>query len=202
MTGKLKIVLSLSHPSLGDKKHSCETCPKKFELKQSLHIHQLAHDRQTRLLCSFCSKQFLSQSFLEQHITLEHADCAPPSTGRAVQLEVGSDDSMSSADDTRELCLSDEDFNLSLERLLTILNGGKTLRSAAESVLTGLIKKAGHQPIANENLESSDQLRANLTLLLQQINEDDTVRSLLDRYSVDEVLVWLVSPVAVESRHD
>ena len=171
---------------------------KSFELKPSLQIHRLTHSRQTRLQCSFCVRQFLCQSFLDKHIAVEHAECAP-STSRAIHLEVGSDDSMSSEGSGTELCLSDEDFDASVRRLLTILNDGKPLKANAQpkQLLCGLITKAGHKSITNEDLEPSDQLRANLRLLLQQINEDDTVRSLLDSYSVDEVLVWLLNPVVV-----
>lgn len=188
---------SLHPPSTGNQKTTfqCETCAKKFELKHSFQIHLCVHGRQTRLQCAFCVKQFLSQSFLEKHTLLEHADRLP-STSRAVELEVG-DDSIDSSSSDRELCLSDEDFDASLGRLLVILNDGKALKAKADHVLSGLIRKAGHQPVSNEDLEPSDQLRANLTLLLRQINEDDTVKSLLDSYSIDEVLVWLVNPIAI-----
>lgn len=106
------------------------------------------------------------------------------------------------SDDSRELCLSDEDFDMLLRRLLIILNDRRPLNAEPEQMLAGLIQKAGHQAVVNEDLEQSDQLRANLTLLLQQINEDAMVRSLLDSYSVDEVLAWLVNPVAIEASHD
>lgn len=105
---------------------------------------------------------------------------------------------MSSEGSGAELCLSDEDFDTSVRRLLTVLNDGRPLNAQPANLLGGLIRKAGHKPIISEDLEPSDQLRANLRLLLQQISEDETVRRLLDTYSVDEVLAWLLHPVVVE----
>ena len=162
-------------------------------------MHKLLHNKSKPVSCTHCDRTYLSQNFLNQHINNEHNDNSPvPSTSRAIDLEVNIETDDESLDSqSNEINLTEQDLSESIAKLFVTLIDKATLKSINYSnipllqALDQLIEKYGHNSIKNTELDEQDLLRANLNLLFN-IMDEDNLKNYIDRYSVDEVLIYLI----------
>ncbi|XP_071488461.1 uncharacterized protein [Diadema antillarum] len=59
-----------------DRPYSCKVCSKDFQFSATLKNHMKVHVKLKPLLCDFCERRFVRQSYLDEHIRTQH----PPGT--------------------------------------------------------------------------------------------------------------------------
>lgn len=57
----------------GQKPYLCSSCPKTFNCKYNLQVHERIHTGDKCHVCSICDKGFLEKSYLKKHMRI-HKD--------------------------------------------------------------------------------------------------------------------------------
>ncbi|XP_030833737.1 uncharacterized protein LOC764375 isoform X2 [Strongylocentrotus purpuratus] len=57
---------------ISDRPYVCKVCGKSFEFSATLKKHMQAHVKLKPLLCDFCERRFVRQSYLDDHIKTQH----------------------------------------------------------------------------------------------------------------------------------
>lgn len=109
-----------------------------------------------------------------------------------------SPDSTSSGEDSSTKKLSDEKLCDAIKELLNLLLDEPTLKgfgwpgAPVDEVLEAVIKRCGHSPANSDDYSYHERLRENSKLLFTVVIDDNSVKSLLNNQTVDEVIMYVL----------
>lgn len=172
----------------------------RFAIKPSLKLHLLTHTKEEPRSCHECGRAFIRKDCLLRHMRKRHRGLVDKI------LEDDKDDSTSeelpnsstASLDTPTKKLSDEKLCDAIKDLLNLLLDEPTLKgfgwpeSPIDEVLEAVIKRCGHSPASPEDYSYHDRLRENSKLLFTVVIDDNSVKSLLNNQTVDEVILYVL----------
>lgn len=113
---------------------------------------------------------------------------------------VGDDIKMENSNDTQQITsMDDNELEENITKMMKILIGVETLQSfgwpnkSIESVLSLLIEQCGQTPNDYDTCEDySAKMRENAKLLFIAVLDDNTIKSMLNNHTVDEVIIHVI----------
>ncbi|KAF7280001.1 hypothetical protein GWI33_006517 [Rhynchophorus ferrugineus] len=198
----------------GEKPHECDVCHKSFAVKSSLRIHKLTHRTEAPVRCEVCCRAFIRQDCLMRHMRSKHRDVLEDILANAekkrIQQQllrtVSNNDQKESLKDTivwNELTLTE-----SIKELLTLLVDEDCLlefghpEAPVDKVLEAVIKRCGHSPASDVDFDYIGKLRQNAKLLFTVVIDDEPVKEMLNKKTVDEVIVHVLKLARKQSSNE
>lgn len=203
----------------GVKDYKCEHCDKTFAIKASLKIHLLTHNKEPPTSCDECGRAFIRQDCLLRHMRKKHREkleeIMAVTEKKKLQAHLlsmasaiipkknsdGSDDvrpGQSTTGDYLPAFMSDDALADAINQLLVLLVDEKTMkafgwpRCKVDKILERVIRRCGHSPISSDELSYIECLRENTKVLLTVIIDDEAVKTLLNKQTVDEVILHIL----------
>ncbi|XP_022913833.1 zinc finger protein 436-like [Onthophagus taurus] len=192
----------------GVKPFQCEVCNKKFAVKSSLKLHMLTHRKEPPCSCDECGRAFIRQDCLLRHMRAKHRDVLEDIMAGAEKKRLqeqllnvaqvvasGNNTTLTVQQSTiwDELTLTD-----SIKELLGLLVDESTLKdfgwpdTPVDKMLDSVIRRCGHKPASKEDFDYIGRMRENAKLLFTVVIDDDTIKSLLNNQTVDEVILHVL----------
>lgn len=101
--------------------------------------------------------------------------------------------------DLQPITMNENDLDENITKMMKILIGGETLQSlgwpnkSIEFVLSSLIEQCGQVPNDYDSCEDySTKMRENSKLLFMAVLDDETIKSMLNNHTVDEVIMHVI----------
>ncbi|XP_017883029.1 zinc finger protein 2 homolog isoform X1 [Ceratina calcarata] len=189
----------------GVKPFKCDKCEKAFSTKSSLQAHMNTHRREPPQSCIECNKVFIRQDCLIRHIKAKHRDLLEDVMNEVEKKHLQNTlhniaatafNKINNGESTK---LSTDGLLKSIADLLKILIDDETLQffgwpdNPIQDVLEAVVRRCGKQALtAESNLPFTERLRENIRRLFMVVIEDNFVKSLLTRNTVDDVIVHVL----------
>ncbi|KAF3429241.1 hypothetical protein E2986_00731 [Frieseomelitta varia] len=185
--------------------YKCDKCTKAFSTKSSLQAHLNTHRREPPQSCVECNRVFIRQDCLMRHIKAKHRalleEVMDEVEKKNLQTQLYNIATVA-AERTKNgesTKLSTKELLEAITDLLKILIDDDTLQlfgwpdAPIEDIVEAVIRRCGHEPLTSDcKLSSDERLRENIKCLFMVVIEDNRVKSLLTRNTIDDVIVHVL----------
>ncbi|CAO1431374.1 unnamed protein product [Diamesa serratosioi] len=189
----------------GKRIHLCPypECGKNFVTKPAVKIHFRTHSKEEPSICSYCNRSFVRMDCLVRHMRTKHRNqlqdiIAKPEnetkskiSRKAKTSKVESDEEETGA----PIFLNDDELKKRISELLSIVIEESILSElgfgikSVDEVLCAVIEQCSRQPLTKDSHEDdSTRMRENTKSLFSLVLDEEHIKSLLNNYTVDEVL--------------
>ncbi|XP_050297461.1 zinc finger protein 12 isoform X2 [Anthonomus grandis grandis] len=197
------------------KPFQCDVCQKSFAIKSSLKMHSNIHRKEQPVSCEVCCRAFIRKDCLIRHMRTRHRDLVEEIVKNSERKHLKSQvlkclieqpeeiESIKASVVWTELSLTE-----SIKELLSLLVEEECLAefghpdAPADKVLESVITRCGHQPADRSKYDYIGRMRANTKLLFTVVIDDASVKELLKRQSVDEVIVHVLTIARKQAKEE
>ncbi|CAO1429178.1 unnamed protein product [Diamesa hyperborea] len=189
----------------GKRIHLCPfpDCGKNFVTKPAVKIHFRTHSKEDPSICSYCNRSFVRMDCLIRHMRTKHRNqlqdiitTEPKSKlPRKAKSKVTKKEESDDEDAGAPIFLNDDELKKRISELLSIVIEESILTDlgfgikSVDEVLCSVIEQCSRQPLTKDSHEDdSTRMRENTKSLFSLVLDDEHIKSLLNNYTVDEVL--------------